>query len=80
MKYSYPVCLLLIVWGIITLLPNGGFCVQFNPAVQPFVPFKQNAMPRYPAPDFILPDLDGAGVSLSDNRGAVVALMFWTTW
>ncbi len=80
MKNSYPVCLLLIVWGIITLMPTGVFGFQFNPAVQPFVPFKQKSTPRYPAPDFTLLDADGASMSLSDNRGSVVALMFWTTW
>ena len=33
-----------------------------------------------PAPDFSLKDLDGKQVSLSDFRGKVVMLIFWTTW
>jgi peroxiredoxin len=32
------------------------------------------------APDFTLPDLDGLPGSLSDYRGDVVLINFWTTW
>ena len=32
------------------------------------------------APDFELPDLDGGTVRLSDLRGKVVFLNFWSTW
>jgi peroxiredoxin len=33
-----------------------------------------------PAPDFVLPDLDGNLVSLSSFRGNVVFLNYWATW
>lgn len=33
-----------------------------------------------PAPDFALPDLDGTLRRLSDYRGKVVLLNFWSTW
>lgn len=33
-----------------------------------------------PAPDFELPDMDGALHKLSDFRGKVVVLNFWATW
>jgi len=34
----------------------------------------------HPAPDFTLPDLDGTPRKLSDYRGKVVLLNFWSTW
>ncbi|MEE8374213.1 MAG: TlpA disulfide reductase family protein [Dehalococcoidia bacterium] len=34
----------------------------------------------HPAPDFVLEDLDGNLVRLSDFRGKVVLINFWTTW
>ena len=35
---------------------------------------------RMPAPDFVLQNLHGARVKLSDFRGKVVLLNFWATW
>ncbi len=32
------------------------------------------------APDFMLKDLEGKSVRLSDLRGKVVLVNFWTTW
>ncbi|HWU40783.1 MAG TPA: TlpA disulfide reductase family protein [Candidatus Acidoferrum sp.] len=32
------------------------------------------------APDFLLPDLTGTPIRLSDHRGKVVLLNFWATW
>lgn len=32
------------------------------------------------APDFVLPDLDGRQVRLSDFKGKAVLLNFWATW
>ena len=32
------------------------------------------------APDFVLPQLDGTPLRLSDYRGKVVLLDFWATW
>ena len=36
--------------------------------------------PPKPAPAFSLPDLHGKEVHLSDLRGKVAMLFFWTTW
>ena len=35
---------------------------------------------RDPASDFVLPDLNGKNVRLTDYRGSVVLMLFWTTW
>jgi cytochrome oxidase Cu insertion factor (SCO1/SenC/PrrC family) len=32
------------------------------------------------APDFVLKDLEGKSYRLSDLRGTVVLINFWTTW
>ena len=36
--------------------------------------------PRYLAGNFMLPDLNGTRIQLSDYKGSVVLMMFWTTW
>ena len=36
--------------------------------------------PRFPAPDFTLTDLENNEITLSDYKGSVVLIMFWTTW
>jgi cytochrome oxidase Cu insertion factor (SCO1/SenC/PrrC family) len=35
---------------------------------------------RYFAPNFTLSDLNGNAAQLSDYRGSVVLILFWTTW
>jgi hypothetical protein len=35
---------------------------------------------RVEAPDFSLPDINGNTVTLSELRGNVIFLNFWTTW
>jgi cytochrome oxidase Cu insertion factor (SCO1/SenC/PrrC family) len=40
----------------------------------------QSYEPPKPAPDFSLPDVGGGTRALSDYRGKVVLLFFWTTW
>jgi thiol-disulfide isomerase/thioredoxin len=34
----------------------------------------------YSPPDFTLPTLDGGSITLSDLKGKVVLINFWTTW
>jgi peroxiredoxin len=44
-------------------------------------PKKEEAvLPKVEAPNFILPDLSGKPLALSDFRGKVVFVTFWTTW
>ncbi len=35
---------------------------------------------EYSPPDFTLPTLDGSSITLSDLKGKVVLINFWTTW
>jgi peroxiredoxin len=37
-------------------------------------------LPDHPAPDFALPQLDGAQIALRDLRGQVVLINVWATW
>jgi peroxiredoxin len=41
---------------------------------------KASSMVGKPAPDLVLPNLDGKQTRLSDSRGHVVLLVFWATW
>ena len=36
--------------------------------------------PGTPAPDFTIRDMQGRTIKLSDFRGKIVLLDFWTTW
>ena len=47
---------------------------------QPPAPVIAKSAARYRAPDFTLTDLQANEFRLSDSRGSVVALLFWTTW
>ena len=53
-----------------------------TPEVTPEATAEKTAAPQeYPlAPEFILTDLDGNEVSLSDFRGSPILLNFWATW
>jgi len=41
---------------------------------------KSGVTPGNPAPDFTLPQLNGASLQLSTYRGKIVLLDFWATW
>lgn len=47
---------------------------------EPVLSINNFSTPRYPAPNFTLADLHGKDITLSDYRGSVVVMMFWTTW
>jgi cytochrome oxidase Cu insertion factor (SCO1/SenC/PrrC family) len=67
---------LTIVGLALTLLTVGGAGAVPDFAslqVQPYQPPK-------PAPAFALPGLDGKVTRLTDLKGKVVVVFFWTTW
>jgi peroxiredoxin len=47
-----------------------------SPSVQPGSRSERSVV----APEFVLPDLGGTPIRLSDHRGNVVLLNFWATW
>ena len=49
-------------------------------SAQPEEPWEANDLTDFRAPDFSLPDMEGKKVSLSEFRGKVILLNFWTTW
>jgi peroxiredoxin len=53
---------------------------QKNHATLPVTLTDGAKMLDQPAPPFILRDLEGAAVSLSDYKGKVLVLDFWATW
>lgn len=54
-------------------------CAQFLGLALLAVPLA-GASESVPAPDFALPSLDGGNYRLSEQRGEVVALVFWAHW
>ncbi len=68
--------------GVILLALLGWFVwARLSPA-PPSAPISSIPAPEvgHPAPDFVLPALDGSEVRLADLRGKPVILNFWATW
>jgi len=68
--------------GVILLALLGWFIwARLSPA-PPSAPISSIPAPvvGHPAPDFVLPALDGSEVRLADLRGKPVILNFWATW
>ena len=69
-----------IVFLVIGTMTSSVVAKELSPI--PSKPLKNthHVTPRYPAPDFTLTDQFGDNFSLSEQRGSVVAMMFWTSW
>jgi peroxiredoxin len=75
MKDKKPILFLffcVIVFTVIILLQGKDAIFKLPP--------KPRLQPGLPAPDFVLPGLDGKQVSLGDYKGKVVFLNIWATW
>ena len=48
--------------------------------VEPTLTINNFPTPQYPAPDFTLLSLQNSEVTLTQHRGSVILLTFWTTW
>ncbi len=80
------------IWKIVPLgffIAFGGILAFYLNAKSEDVPSDQDLMAsmgiarlvrEVKAPDFMLKDLEGKSVRLSDLRGKVVLVNFWTTW
>ncbi|OGB95811.1 MAG: hypothetical protein A2Z31_04825 [candidate division NC10 bacterium RBG_16_65_8] len=73
MKNTLLVALLVVAAFLFTL--RQGFFLA-SPSVQPGEWHDRSVS----VPEFILPDLGGTPIRLSDHRGKVVLLNFWATW
>jgi cytochrome oxidase Cu insertion factor (SCO1/SenC/PrrC family) len=74
---------------LITLLILGAFLFvalqkytkEYHSSVQePTLSITDFPTVRYISPNFTLSDLKGNTAQLSDYRGSVVLILFWTTW
>ncbi len=70
-----------IVFGIILIFPIKGKTesIPSNKDLMGSMNISEVTQ-RVEAPDFMLKDLMGETIRLSDYRGKVVLLNFWTTW
>jgi cytochrome oxidase Cu insertion factor (SCO1/SenC/PrrC family) len=70
-----------VIFGAVLILDLGANS-QENLSDQDLMESMQivRIMEEVKAPDFILPDLQGKNFRLSDLRGKVVLVNFWTTW
>jgi len=67
-RVLFSVAIVLLATSVATAAPD--FAVL---KIQPYEP-------RKPAPEFVLQDLQGKMVRLSDYRGRLLLLFFYTTW
>ena len=73
--------LIMLAAGTVLLVVIHQFSTETYVSVEkPKPPVKELSPQRSDAPDFTLRDLAGNEHRLSDFRGNVVALLFWTTW
>jgi peroxiredoxin len=65
----------IVIWGVVALCLIGLYVASRRSASRPKPTASGNL-----APDFIVTDLDGRKLTLSDYKGKVVLLDFWATW
>ena len=81
MNIKNIILVILAVSGISLFLVLQKYSKDYYSSVsQPQAPVIAESAARYRAPDFTLTDLENSEFRLSDSRGSVVAMMFWTTW
>lgn len=68
----------LILWSLVAVFVlTAAYITYIKRDTQPEIKQQEN---RVEAPDFVLNDLEGNSVKLSDFRGKIVFLNFWATW
>lgn len=71
-----------VVWGVMASRPERPEPVEAVAISEDGTRRPSPALPEegHPAPDFVLKDLSGRDVRLSDFRGRPVIINFWATW
>lgn len=74
------VILLVIIFVIFLFIPGKNYTSSTKVVDNSNLSGKNNNQSENLAPNFTLLDTDGNNVSLSDYKGKVVIINFWTTW
>jgi len=81
MNIKNIILITLAVSGVTLFLVLQKYSKDYNSSAnQSQAPVIAQSAARYSAPDFTLTDLEKNEFRLSDSRGSVVAMLFWTTW
>ena len=81
MNIKNIILITLAIFGVTLFLVLQKDSKDYNSSAnQPQAPVIAQPAARYRAPDFTLTDLEENEIRLSDSRGRVVAMLFWTTW